>query len=271
MDNGSVTGTCTGNQSRRRQDAEPTGVERSSERSVLIGGDEAGKQRLTWDSKFQYIFMLISFAVSFGTFWRFPYLTQKHGGGAFLIPYLVMMCVEGVPMLYLELAIGQHIRKSCVEVWDEIHPMLGGLGLSAVITSLSVGVLLNTLVMWIYFYLFHSFQSPLPWSNCPSYTTEANVTEPEPECELSSPASYFWYRKALNISPGVEESGGFPLEMLGCLFLAWSLLCLCVSKGVRSSGKVSFALSQFSARCKRGMDADISIGLTTDSDTLALT
>ena len=44
-------------------------------------GEEEGASRPAWDSKMQYIFMVISYAVGLGNVWRFPYLTQQHGGG----------------------------------------------------------------------------------------------------------------------------------------------------------------------------------------------
>lgn len=48
--------------------------------------------------------------------------------GAFLIPYLIALVFEGLPLLYLELAIGQRLRMGSVGVWNSISPILGGLG-----------------------------------------------------------------------------------------------------------------------------------------------
>lgn len=48
--------------------------------------------------------------------------------GAFLIPYLIALVFEGLPLLYLELAIGQRMRKGSVGVWRSISPLLGGVG-----------------------------------------------------------------------------------------------------------------------------------------------
>lgn len=44
-------------------------------------GKKPVKKRQGWDSKWQYIFMVISYAVGLGNVWRFPYLVQQHGGG----------------------------------------------------------------------------------------------------------------------------------------------------------------------------------------------
>jgi len=41
--------------------------------------------------------------------------------GAFLIPYFVMLIIEGIPIFYLELAIGQRLRKGAIGVWNQVN------------------------------------------------------------------------------------------------------------------------------------------------------
>lgn len=48
--------------------------------------------------------------------------------GAFLIPFLIMLVLEGIPLFLIELGIGQKMRLGAVGVWNTIHPWLGGLG-----------------------------------------------------------------------------------------------------------------------------------------------
>ena len=55
---------------------------------------------------------------------RFPYLAQKNGGGAFLLPYVIMLLVEGLPLFYLELALGQRMQKGFLKIWSDIRPYL---------------------------------------------------------------------------------------------------------------------------------------------------
>lgn len=59
---------------------------------------------------------------------RLFHLTELICLGAFLIPYLIALVFEGIPLLYLELAIGQRLRKGSVGVWKTISPALIGVG-----------------------------------------------------------------------------------------------------------------------------------------------
>nr|XP_028606381.1 sodium- and chloride-dependent transporter XTRP3 isoform X2 [Podarcis muralis] len=116
------------------------------------------KARPLWDNPLQFVFACISYAVGLGNVWRFPYLCQMHGGGGFLIPYLIMLIVEGMPLLYLELAVGQHMRQGSIGAWKAISPYLCGVGIASVIVSFFLSMYYNVINAWAFWYLFHSFQ-----------------------------------------------------------------------------------------------------------------
>ncbi len=48
--------------------------------------------------------------------------------GAFLIPYLILLVLEGLPLQLLQFAIGTRLRKGSVGVWRVISPYLTGVG-----------------------------------------------------------------------------------------------------------------------------------------------
>ncbi|XP_070178072.1 sodium-dependent neutral amino acid transporter B(0)AT1-like [Littorina saxatilis] len=156
-----------------------------------------------------------------------------------------MLFVEGMPLLYLELAIGQKMRLGSLGVWNKVHPLMGGVGLASAVTSYMVAIYYNAIIMWCFFYLFHSFQYPLPWAECPTEIVEGNITRIVPECDVAGPTSYFWYRVALDASPGLDQPDGIKWKMMLCLLFSWFVVYLCICKGIKSSGKVVYFTATF--------------------------
>ncbi|XP_062994383.1 orphan sodium- and chloride-dependent neurotransmitter transporter NTT5 [Elgaria multicarinata webbii] len=198
--------------------------------------------RPAWGSKAQYILAQVGFSVGIGNVWRFPYLCHQNGGGAFLLLYLLLLFVIGIPLFFLELAAGQIIRQGSIGVWKHISPRLVGIGFASCVVCSFVALYYNVIIAWSLFYLANSFQFPLPWMNC---SEPINQTVPETECAASSPTVYFWYHKALHVTSSIEESGGLNPALTGCLFAAWALVCLAMIKGIKSSGKVLYFSSLF--------------------------
>uniref|UniRef100_H2UHZ2 Transporter n=1 Tax=Takifugu rubripes TaxID=31033 RepID=H2UHZ2_TAKRU len=218
---------------------------RKIEQKLKMGKEEASSgadARPKWDNRAQYLLSCIGFAVGLGNIWRFPYLCQIYGGGAFLIPYLIALVFEGLPLLYLELAIGQRLRKGSIGVWTSISPLLGGVGMASMIVSFCVSLFYNTIIAWVLWYFFHSFQDPLPWSQCPLNENSTGYNE---ECEKSTPVNYFWYRNTLNITPDIETSGSLQWWLVVCLATAWSVVYICFIRGIESMGKAVYVTATF--------------------------
>ncbi|XP_032077448.1 sodium-dependent neutral amino acid transporter B(0)AT2 [Thamnophis elegans] len=207
-------------------------------------GSDVEDERPAWNSKLQYILAQVGFSVGLGNVWRFPYLCQKNGGGAYLVPYLILLLIIGIPLFFLELSVGQRIRRGSIGVWNYISPKLGGIGFASCIVCFFVALYYNVIIGWSLFYFSQSFQHPLPWDQCPLVKNSSH-TFVEPECEKSSATTYYWYREALNISNSISESGGLNWKMTICLLAAWVMVCLAMIKGIQSSGKVMYFSSLF--------------------------
>ena len=154
--------------------------------------------------------------------------------GAFLIPYFLSLFLLGIPLFFLELAIGQSLRQGSVGVWNAIHPYLGGVGYACVVVCLLVGMYYNMIIAWCFYYLFASFQDPLPYSNCPRLDNGTLLEE----CHEAGRTQYYWYRKALDVTPTIDESGGLVWHLVLVLLVAWIVVFLCMMRGVQSAGKV---------------------------------
>ncbi|KAB0793138.1 hypothetical protein PPYR_12758 [Photinus pyralis] len=219
---------------------------RGSQDGKPIFRPECGEEeRESWDSKLTFLLATVGYAVGLGNVWRFPYLAQKNGGGAFLIPYFVMLAIEGIPIFYLELAIGQRLRKGAIGVWNQVSPYLAGIGISSAVVSFNVALYYNTIIAWCLFYFAQSFQSELPWSECPKVYFKNGSYIRDPECVVSSPTQYFWYRTTLMIAEDINTPDAFNWKIALALVIAWILVYLCMIKGIASSGKVVYVTATF--------------------------
>ncbi|CAI4232563.1 unnamed protein product [Auanema sp. JU1783] len=224
----------------QRKDSHGDIENESVELTIQLGEPE--KKREQWRSKSQYYMAIISYAVGLGNVWRFPYLCQKNGGGAFMIPYVIMMGLLGLPLFLIELGIGQRLRTGPVGVWNAIHPYLGGIGVSAAVVSYLVALYYNVIITWCLYYLGSSFAKKLPWAECP----KVNDSTYDAECmNATSPTMYFWSRVALDTTGSISEIGGINIPMVCCLFLAWGVVYLCVMKGIKTSGYVMYVTATF--------------------------
>ena len=82
--------------------------------------------RETWGNRASFLLACIGSAVGLGNIWRFPYLCYKSGGGAFLIPYIIMLILCGLPLLFMELTMGQYTRQGPIGALGKICPLLQG-------------------------------------------------------------------------------------------------------------------------------------------------
>ncbi|XP_012588956.1 PREDICTED: orphan sodium- and chloride-dependent neurotransmitter transporter NTT5 [Condylura cristata] len=205
--------------------------------TINMSKDDASTERPSWANKMEYFLAQVAFSVGLSTIWRFPYLCFHNGNGSFLIIYVLMLFLVGFPLLFLEMAAGQRLRQGSIGVWKAVSPWIGGVGYSSVLVCLVMGSYYSVLTAWSLYYLVQSFQSPLPWTLCP---TLGNSSEIDPECARTSPATYFWYRRVLKATEEIEI-GGLPVSHLSMsLLVTWSIICISMMQGPKSTGKMLY-------------------------------
>jgi NSS family neurotransmitter:Na+ symporter len=67
--------------------------------------------RETFASRFGTLMTVIGVAIGLGNVWRFPYMAGKFGGSAFVLFYVLVSVVIGVPALMAEFVLGRHTRR----------------------------------------------------------------------------------------------------------------------------------------------------------------
>uniref|UniRef100_A0A8B9L2I8 Transporter n=1 Tax=Astyanax mexicanus TaxID=7994 RepID=A0A8B9L2I8_ASTMX len=224
---------------------EQNGVQFTSSALVTSTGQThpSGEQRETWGKKIDFLLSVIGFAVDLANVWRFPYLCYKNGGGAFLVPYLLFMVIAGMPLFYMELALGQYNREGAAGVW-KICPVFKGVGFTVILISLYVGFYYNVIIAWALFYLFSSFSGELPWVNCNNTWNSANCSDLNAtllnDSHKVTPALEYFERGVLHMqdSRGIDDLGLPRWQLTSCLAVVIVVLYFSLWKGVKTSGKV---------------------------------
>ena len=87
-------------------------------------GDE-NQMRGNWGGKMDFLLSTIGYAVGLGNVWRFPYIAYSNGGASFLIPYVVMLVTCGLPLFFMEMALGQFSSLGPISVWKAVPVFKG--------------------------------------------------------------------------------------------------------------------------------------------------
>lgn len=85
--------------------------------SAETGGPDASKRsRPTYKNNWHFIFVCLGYSFGLGNIWIFPGIMFKQGGGVFLIPYIFALLFFGLPMIVLELGLGQMFQRGHIMV-----------------------------------------------------------------------------------------------------------------------------------------------------------
>ncbi|XP_033746892.1 sodium- and chloride-dependent glycine transporter 2-like [Pecten maximus] len=227
---------------------------------------ETSAVNVKWTSHVEFVVALLGYSIGLPEFWRVPYLTYRNGGGPFIIAYILLMLVCGLPLYFLELALSQYSGKGPWRFWD-ICPLLRGIGIAiAVINAISA---INTAILeaWALEYFVNSFKSVLPWTNCDNdwntlacyregsnkllwnmsmYNSSvynhsiANVTITPGTNHSVDSVDEFWLYRILRISDGINDIGAISAIFVVYLFGMRLVAAISIVKSVESMGKVLY-------------------------------
>ncbi|XP_058054984.1 sodium-dependent nutrient amino acid transporter 1-like [Anopheles bellator] len=209
--------------------------------------------REKWGRNVEFLMSCIALSVGFGNVWRFPYTAYSNGGGAFVIPYLIVLFVIGRPIYYLEMVLGQFSNRGCVKVYD-LAPAMRGIGVGQTIAIFTVITYYTSVLAVTLRYLIASFSPELPWARCdPAWDNcvdswlignisigGVNVTQPKSSAEL------FFDKTVMHSADSLAQGLGYPdWKLVLCLLASWLCIVGILIKGIKSSGKVSYFLAIF--------------------------
>ncbi|KAJ3185791.1 hypothetical protein HDU85_001159 [Gaertneriomyces sp. JEL0708] len=178
--------------------------------------------RAEWSSRSAFILAAMGSAVGLGNVLRFPGVVWKtQAGVAFFIPYLLGLFLVGIPILMLELVLGQTARSGDLKAFGMISRRLRGIGVASSHAAYSVSLYYNVIIGYIILYFINSFRKNLPWKG-----------------GFEQSESYFMNDITKTVNAWETEYINGPLWAAG--LAAWALVYLCIWKGVLSAGKVIY-------------------------------
>lgn len=166
--------------------------------------------RAQWTSNLGFILAAAGSAVGLGNIWKFPGKAYEGGGGAFILIYIAIVALIGLPVMLAELSLGRASKKNAVGT----YAALGGkkfkwMGYVSVITTFIITSYYAHVGGWVTRYIV-------------AYATEAKTV-------FADPLSYFYGLLGLNAATGETYVPWMALAF-GAVFLA--LAAFIVLKGV---------------------------------------
>ena len=79
-------------------------------------------EREKFSSRLGFLLISAGCAIGLGNVWRFPYITGKYGGAAFVLLYLIFLLILGLPILAMELSVGRASQQSIAKSFDKLEP-----------------------------------------------------------------------------------------------------------------------------------------------------
>lgn len=97
-------------------------------------GDQSTDQLLTpalylrerWLNRLQFLCTCVGHSTALGNLWRFPWMCYRHGGGSFVFAYLITAFSVAMPLLMIELSLGQYAAMNPIHLFQHLTPILQG-------------------------------------------------------------------------------------------------------------------------------------------------
>jgi SNF family Na+-dependent transporter len=125
-------------------------------------------KRQRWATRVGLILAMAGNAVGLGNFLRFPVQAAENGGGAFMIPYFISLFLLGIPLMWVEWAIGRYGGKfghgSSPGMFDKLwrHPVAKYIGLIGLAGPLAIIIYYIYISSWTFGYSLYALLGKLP-------------------------------------------------------------------------------------------------------------
>lgn len=243
-DSASVQGAASSSGGTRSREEAAAGGEGGTAAPVSPTDDETRRAAHgLWSHDLFSVFATFFSVFGLFTVTRFSLLVHIYKA-CFILQFLVLSSVFGVPFLYMQMSLGQYLGSGILDMWY-ISPAFKGVGVALVMVYLVCGVYFAVPVSWLFFYFRDSFikaRDAYRWSICQARFASGGCYKnnaSSPEFLGWTTASYFHGRILDRRSASqVTGLGDLKFELAFNLGIIWLLVFIALSRGLKSFGKI---------------------------------
>ncbi|XP_076272961.1 solute carrier family member bloated tubules isoform X3 [Rhynchophorus ferrugineus] len=133
--------------------------------SVKLVTEKVERSCKTWCLHISTVICTMSMAMGLGNMYRLPQMALIHGGLPFLVVYAVLTVILGLPLLFLELGVGQMAQEGFIKSWRAV-PFFKGIGYVKLLAGCFLSLYYPLYVSLAIIYLVWVLKGPVPFTDC---------------------------------------------------------------------------------------------------------
>ncbi|XP_063534705.1 sodium-dependent transporter bedraggled [Cydia strobilella] len=193
-----------------------------------------------WPHRMSAMLACLSCTVGIFNISRFA-IFSVHFGANFIIQFLILSLLIGIPLFTLHLCLGQILESGPVDMW-RISPIFQGVGVSMLIMQTVTGIYSIIGLSWIFVYFRDSFitsNDKYKWALPHEFSFEDSGNA---SFKIQDTLPQYFHGEVLQKNQGSSGMGTIKFQVAFNLAVVWMIVFVALSKGLRSYGKAVYML-----------------------------
>ncbi|XP_047990156.1 sodium-dependent transporter bedraggled isoform X2 [Leguminivora glycinivorella] len=195
-----------------------------------------------WPHRMSAMLACLSCTVGIFNISRFA-IFSVHFGANFIIQFLILSLLIGIPLFTLHLCLGQVLESGPVDMW-RISPIFQGVGVSMLIMQTVTGIYSIIGLSWIFVYFRDSFitsNDRYKWALPHEFNFDDSGGK-NASFKIQDTLPQYFHGEVLQKNQGASGLGTIKFQVAFNLAVVWMIVFVALSKGLRSYGKAVYML-----------------------------
>lgn len=180
-------------------------------------------------SRLGFILSMAAFSIGIGNLWKFPYVVGNNGGGAFLLVYIILVLLVGIPAFLIEVTLGRSAQLAPIKGMEKLEGKKTPFSAIGWLASLAIYVINSFAIMivggWAGGYIIKTFSGSLRGLNAEQVAAEFTSYSGSMQSVLISIVEIVLLWLCLNggIKKGVEKVCSVLLPLLFIIMIGLTI------------------------------------------------